>query len=82
MAMKSETVVEKVERLLGQHDATAKVVAKHATRHKAARGKLDDIAGDLEMYAQHRAVDDDLRERVSKALAAELPDIEDDGADA
>ena len=82
MAMKSETVVEKVERLLGQHDTTAKVVAKHAARHKAAKGKLDDIAGDLEMYAQHRAVDDDLRERVSKALAAELPDVEDDGADA
>jgi hypothetical protein len=82
MAMKSETVVEKVERLLGLYGATAKAVAKHAARYKAARGKLDDIAGDLEMYAQHRAVNDDLREKVSKALAAELPDVEDDGADA
>jgi hypothetical protein len=78
MAMKGETVVEKVERLLGQHDATAKVVAKHAARHKAAKGKLDDIAGDLEMYAQHRAVDDDLRAWVKNALAAELPDVEDE----
>lgn len=81
MAMKSETVVEKVERLLDKHETTAKVVAKHAARYKDAKARLDDIAGDLEMYAQHRAVTDDLREKVSAALAAELPTVEDDGAD-
>lgn len=78
MAMRSETVVEKVERLLGKHETTAKVVAKHAARYKDTKARLGDIAGDLEMYAQHRAVDDDLRERVSAALAAKLPTVEDD----
>jgi hypothetical protein len=82
MAMHKETIVEKVERLLGRYETTMEVVAKHASRHRAAKSKLDGIAGDLEMYVQHRAVDDDLRERVSQALATELPDIEDDDVDA
>lgn len=81
MAMKSQTVVEKVERLLGQHGTTAKVVAKHAARQIKAQARLDEISGDLEMYVQHRAVDDDLREKVSAALSAELPSAEDDGED-
>jgi hypothetical protein len=81
MAMHKETIVEKVERLLGRYETTMEVVTKHASRHRAAKCKLYGIASDLEMYVQHRAVDDDLRERVSRALATELPDVEDDGVD-
>lgn len=69
MAMNSQTAVAKVERLLEQHETTIAVVRKHAERLADAKARLDATDGDLEMYAQHRAVSDELRERVSKALA-------------
>lgn len=78
MAMHRETVVEKVERLLGAYGAMTDTAERHALRLASARKKLDVIAGDLEMYVQHRAVGDDLRERVSEALAAQVPGVESD----
>jgi hypothetical protein len=69
MAMNAATAVAKVERLLEQHDTTLAVVRKHAERYADAKARLDSTDGDLEMYAQHRAVTDDLREKVSAALA-------------
>lgn len=70
MAGKSETPAEKVERLLANHDATLAVVGKHAERLDDAKARLDKIDGDMEMYAQHRDVPDDLREKVTAALKA------------
>ena len=71
MANKSQAAVEKVERLLGQYQAARALIVKHGERQLAAMNRLDAIAADLEMFAQHRAVDDDLREKVSAALAGE-----------
>lgn len=69
MAMNAATAVAKVERLLEQHDTTLAVVRKHAERLAEAQRRLAATDGDLEMYAQHRAVGDDLREKVTAALA-------------
>ena len=69
MPMNNATVIAKVSRLLEQHAATALVVRKHAERLADARARLDAIDGELEIFAQHRAVSDEAREKVSAALA-------------
>lgn len=74
MARTSEQRIAQIERLLSQHDTLVQVVKTHEARLADARGRLDGVDDDLEMFAQHRSVPDDLRERVSRALGSQVPD--------
>lgn len=70
MPMNGATAVSRVTKLLEDHAKLVDVVKGHQARVEDATRRLEDVEGDLEMYSQHRAVSDELREKVSAALKA------------